>query len=178
MFKSLCLVGAGAAAFVVGCGPTQIAGPKEFTDSKRGLQFNYPADWVVEELAEQNVLLVSSPVQEAGWQTNVFLEVRTDPDRSTPVETRLAEIAESLQERKKGFVLQSSTALANHSSGLVGGELIYEHSSQGVPLTEREVVLWMTNDKVLFVTGSAVTALWAKYERQLNIVFDSVRPAS
>ncbi len=163
---------------MVSCGQIEPAGPKQFTDSKRGLEFNYPADWVVEELAEQNVLLLSSPVQEAGWQTNVFLELRTDLDTSIPTERRLAEIAESLRHRKKGFVLQSSKALTNHSSGFAGGELIYTHSSQGMPLTEREMVLWITKDKVPFVTGSAVTALWEKYESQLNTVFDSVRPVS
>ncbi len=45
-----------------------------------------------------------------------------------------------------------------------------------MPLTEKELVLWLSDGKALFVTGSAVTSLWGKYEGQLNVVFNSVRP--
>ena len=149
--------------------------PKDYVDSKRGVQLTYPAGWTVEELAAEDVLLLMSPVQEANWQTNVFLEVRTDLDPSQPVEQRLASVVESLPSQKKGFSLVSSRALS-HASGLAGGELVYTHSSQGVPVTERELILWLPDNRILFVTASALTSLLAKYEGEINLILGSVRP--
>jgi len=156
------------------CG-TAPAKSKTYTDTKRAIQFEYPSDWVAEDVSTQNVLLVSSPVQEANWQANVFLEVRTDEDAAQPHEQRLALLSDNLAKQKKGFVLKASRILA-HPSGLGAGELVYTHASQDVPLTEKELILWLGDGRVLFVTGSAVTSLWGKYEPQLNVVFDSVRP--
>jgi hypothetical protein len=161
-------------AIAVSCGKAQPLQPKSFADPKRGIQFQYPADWTVEELAQQNVLLVSSPIQEANWQTNVFIELRTDGDSVQPAEQRLATLAENLGKSKQGFVLTSSKLLV-HASGLAGGELQYTHVTQGVPLTDRELILWLGEGKTLFVTASAVTSLWSKYEAQLDNILNSVR---
>jgi hypothetical protein len=62
-----------------------------------------------------------------------------------------------------------------HESGLPAGELVYQHSSQGMPLTERELILWLNDHKVLFATGSAVTSLRTKYEVQIGSILDSLR---
>jgi hypothetical protein len=164
-------------AFVLGalasCGKGTAAAPKAFADAKRGIQFQYPADWTVEELAQQNVLVVSSPIQEANWQTNVFVELRTDDAPELPIEQRLGTLAENLGKFKQSFVLISSKPVS-HPSGVAAGELRYTHVTQGVPLTDRELVLWLAPGKTLFVTGSAVTSLWPKYEADLNTILDSV----
>jgi hypothetical protein len=161
-------------AMLSGCRSREPMPPRTYVDSKRGVQFEYPADWTTEEIAEQNVLLLSSPVQEANWQTNVFIEVRADVDTSQTREQRLATLADNLKRTKSGFALQSSRVFAD-SSGVPAGELIYTHNSQGIPLTEREVILWLAPGKELFVNGSAVTSLWSKYAPQMNVVFDSIR---
>jgi hypothetical protein len=148
--------------------------PKKYVDAKRGVQLEYPSDWTAEEVSEQNVLLLSSPVQEANWQTNVFIELRNDLDTSQTPERRLSTLADNLKTTKSGFALQSSRVFT-HPSGAPAGELIYTHSSQGVPLTEREVILWLEPGKALFVNGSAVTSLLSKYEPQMNVIFDSIR---
>ena len=150
--------------------------PKKYVDAKRGVQFAYPSDWTVEEVPEQNVLLLSSPVMEADWQTNVFIELRSDLGTSQPHEKRLSALAANLKKEKAGFALQSSRVFT-HSSGMPAGELIYTHNSDGVPLTEREVILWPAPGKALFVTGSAVTSLWSKYAPQINVIVDSIRQA-
>ena len=148
--------------------------PKKYVDTKRGVQFEYPSDWTAEEVPEQNVLLLSSPVLEADWQTNVFIELRSDLDASQAREKRLSTLAENLKRTKSGFALKSSRVFT-HSSGMPAGELIYTHNSDGVPLTERDVILWPAPGKALFVTGSAVTSLWSKYAPQMNVIFDSIR---
>jgi len=162
-------------ALILACAKHEAAPPKTYVDSKRGVQFEYPSDWTAEELKEQNVLLLSSPVQEANWQTNIFIELRKDLDAAQTADQRLATLADNLARKKSGFALQSSR-LFTHKSGMPAGELIYTHTSQGVPLTERELVLWLRDGRTLFVTGSAVTSLSTKYASQLNVVFDSVRP--
>lgn len=162
------------AIILLACGSREVAKPKRYVDASRGIQFEYPADWTVEDLREQNVLLLSSPVVEKNWQTNIFIELRTDADSATPHERRAAALADNLSRQKNGFRLQSMKNFT-HPSGVPAAELIYTHDSQGVALTEREILLWLTPGKVLFVTGSAVTSLWTKYEPQLNVVFDSVR---
>ena len=164
-------------ALSLACAKHAPAPPKTYVDSKRGVQFEYPSDWSAEEVMEQNVLLLSSPVQEANWQTNIFIERRRDLDTTQPREQRLATLADNLARKKSGFALQSSRVFT-HKSGVPAGELIYTHTSQGVPLTERELILWLPDGRTLFVTGSAVTSLWAKYANQMKVVFDSVRPTS
>jgi len=161
----------------ISCTKHETASPKKYFDAKRGVQFEYPSDWSAEELAQQNVLLLSSPIMEANWQTNVFIELRSDLDSSQPLEQRLATLAENLKRTKSGFALQSSRVFP-HPSGIPAGELIYTHNSQGVPLTEREVVLWLDRRTALFVDGSAVTSLWSKYAPQMNTIFDSIRRIS
>jgi hypothetical protein len=160
-------------ALSLACAKHAPSPPKIYVDSKRGVQFEYPSDWSAEEVAEQNVLLLSSPVQEANWQTNIFIELRRDLDTTQSREQRLATLADNLARKKSGFALQSSRVFT-HKSGLPAGELIYTHTSQGVPLTEREIILWLPDGRTLFVTGSAVTSLWAKYADQMNVVFDSI----
>jgi hypothetical protein len=167
----------GVAAILVACGQPQPSQSQTYTDSKRGVQLQYPADWSVEDLAQQNVLLLSSPLQEANWQTNVFLELRTDLETSQSSEQRLSTLAGNLGQHKTDFALQSSRVFT-HASGLPAGELLYTHTSKGVPLRERELVLWFNDGRVLFVTGSTVTTLWNKYESQLDLVFDSIRPVA
>jgi hypothetical protein len=164
----------GVATSLLGCAKATPK-PKTYVDSKRAIQFEYPGDWTAENVAQPDVLLLSSPVQEANWQTNIFLELRTDMDATQPPDRRLATLAENLAKQKGGFALQTSRTLT-HSSGLSAGELVYTHSSQGVPLTEKELILWLGDGRVLFVTGAAVTSLWGKYEGQMNTVFDSLRP--
>jgi hypothetical protein len=146
-----------------------------YRDAKRGIQLEHPADWAVEELAVQNVLLVMSPIVEADWQANVFLELRTDLDPEEPIESRLDALVTNLAQHKEAFALKSSQRVI-HPSGLEGGELVYTHVTQGVPLTDRELILWLPGGQTLFVTGSAVTALWDKYEADLDVVLTSVRP--
>jgi hypothetical protein len=162
------------ATIVVSCAPAQPPQPKSFTDAKRGIQFQYPADWTVEDLAQQDVLLVSSPIQEANWQTNVFIELRTDLEPAQSHEQRLAVLAENLGKFKQSFALTSSKAVV-HPSAVAAGELQYTHVTQGVALTDRELVLWLGEGKTLFVTGSAVTSLWPKYAAQLDTILSSVR---
>jgi hypothetical protein len=167
----------GLACVTIACTKHEAAQPKKYVDAKRGVQLEYPSDWTAEEVSEQNVLLLSSPIQEANWQTNVFIELRSDLDTSQTPEKRLATLADNLKTTKSGFALRS-TRVFTHASGIPAGELIYTHNSQGVPLTEREVILWLEPGKALFVNGSAVTSLLSKYEPQMNIIFDSIRRES
>jgi hypothetical protein len=37
------------------------------------------------------------------------------------------------------------------------------------------LILWLGEGKTLFVTASAVTSLWSKYEAQLDNILNSVR---
>jgi photosystem II reaction center protein PsbP len=172
MMRTIAVIG--LACVTIACTKHEPVQPKKYVDAKRGVQFDYPSDWIAEDVPEQNVLLVSSPIQEANWQTNVFIELRRDLDASQSPEQRLSTLADNLKRTKAGFALQSSRAFT-HASGVPAGELIYTHDSQGVPLTEREVILWLEPGKALFVTGSAVTSLWSKYEPQMNVIFDSIR---
>ncbi len=82
------------------CTKHEVAQPKKYVDSKRGVQFEYPSDWTAEELSEQNVLLLSSPIMEANWQTNVFIELRSNLDTSQTPEQRLSTLAENLKRTK------------------------------------------------------------------------------
>ena len=175
MTRTIAIVG--LICITMACTKHEIAQPKKYVDSKRGVQFEYPSDWTAEELSQQNVLLLSSPIMEANWQTNVFIELRRDLDMSQTPEQRLSTLADNLKRTKSEFALQSSRVFT-HPSGAPGGELIYTHNSQGVPLTEREVVLWLEPGKALFLNGSAVTSLWSKYQPQMNVIFDSIRRAA
>ncbi|HEY8181954.1 MAG TPA: hypothetical protein VII32_06910, partial [Thermoanaerobaculia bacterium] len=114
----------GVACITIACTKHEAAQPKKYVDAKRGVQFEYPLDWTAEEVSEQNVLLLSSPVLEANWQTNVVIELRSDLDTSQTPEQRLATRADNLKTTKSGFALQSSRVFT-HASGVPAGELIY-----------------------------------------------------
>jgi hypothetical protein len=148
--------------------------PNTHIDAKRGLQFAYPGDWSIEELSEENSLLLMSPTQEGNWQTNVYLEVRTNLDPGQPIVVRLAVLVQNLSKQKKGFSLASSRSFS-HASGRPASELVYTHSSQGVPLTERELIVWLPDNRVLFVTSSVLTSLEAKYQGQIDLILESIR---
>ena len=90
------------------CGTPPQGGPSTYVDSLRGVKLEYPASWTVEELADRDVLLQLSPVQEADWQTNIFIELRRDLETSLPREERLRTLADNLDREKAGFALQSS----------------------------------------------------------------------
>jgi len=64
----------------------------------------------------------------------------------------------------------------SHPSGLLAGELVYTHVKAGVTLRESEFVIWLSEGRTLFVTGSAVDSLWPKYEPAISLVLNSVRP--
>jgi len=64
-------------------------------DLARGIQFEHPSEWTLEEIPGQNVLLLLSPVVEADWQANVFIEVRTDR-APAGVQSRLDALLEEL----------------------------------------------------------------------------------
>jgi hypothetical protein len=156
-------------------GTPAAAQTRTLVDSARAIQLEYPAGWSCEEVSDGKVRLLMSPVSEADWQTNVYLELRTVPDVRWSSERRLSSYVEQLELHRKNFVLRSSRVLT-HSSGLAGGELIFSDNMDGVPLTQRELLLWYPDGRELFVAAAVVTSLWSKYEDQVDLIFDSLRP--
>jgi hypothetical protein len=155
------------------CG-TLDSGTATHRDPTRGIQFEHASDWTLEEIPSQNVLLVMSPVVEANWQANVFIEVRTD-QAPADVQSRLDALLEELPNYKQSFSLIRAQPVS-HSSGLQAGEIVYTHVTDGVPLRESELIIWLDEGRTLFVTGSAVASLWQKYEPDISLVLNSVRP--
>ena len=144
---------------------------------KHDVRLQVPASWEAEELAEQNVVLLMSPVEDAGWQTNVFLEARRDRETGRSEKQMISTLIENLRTQKRAFVLKHSRALV-HPSGLRGTELVYTHTVDGIALTEKEIVLRVGAGRLLFVSGSAASSLWRKYEPQIDAVLGSIRPLS
>lgn len=174
MKTSNALMMVGMVLSAAACAPHAPPPPRSYTDAQRGVRFDYPGDWKVEDLRGENVLLVSCPVEEAGWQTNVFIEMRPSPGGVRPPETRLAEAVEGVRAQKKNCVVLGSRVFP-HGSGVTAGEMTYTHEIDDVPLTEREVILWFNDGRALYATGSAATRFWSKYEGSIRVILDSLR---
>lgn len=150
-------------------------GPREVQSRRHEIRFQLPAGWGSENLDDAGALLLMSPVQEAGWQTNVFLERAQDRRHGRSHDELIDTLVANLGRHKQDFALRAKRRL-RHPSGLRGTELIYTHTVAGVSLTDKELVLRMGDEQLLVVTGSAVTSLWSKYEPEIDAVLTSIRP--
>ena len=153
----------------------QPTGASDSTNSRNymGVTFAYPKDWVVEESTDPVGLYVRPPAKDEPWQTNVFLEVRSDPaDRALAI--ALDDAATGVSISKSDFKLKSKSVLT-HPAGFEYGRLEYTNTSSGVPLTQWELIVPMDKGNRLYLQASSATETWPKYEPEFQKVIDSIR---
>jgi hypothetical protein len=158
-----------------GAPSAQAAGASDATISRsyKGVTFAYPKDWAVEESTDPVGLYVRPPAKDEPWQTNVFLEVRPDPqDRALAV--ALDDAATGVSISKSDFKLKSKSVLT-HPAGFQYGRLEYTNTSSGVPLTQWELIIPMDKGNRVYLQASSATETWPKYEPDFQKVIDSIR---
>jgi hypothetical protein len=148
---------------------------REVRSQEHEVRFLLPADWSRADVPESEALLLVSPVQEAGWQTNVYVELAQDRRPGRSQDQLIETLVGNLERRRQDFVLVGVKPV-KHASGLRGTELVYTHTLEGVALTEKELVLRLGDNRLLVVTGSATTPLWTKYQPEIDVVLGSIRP--
>jgi hypothetical protein len=99
---------------------------------------------------------------EAGWQASIFVEVRVDRDRR-PLSQGVDDLAPNLRARKPNF-REVRREFGELPSGLRYGRLEYACSNEGTPLTEWEVVVELGGRDRIFVSASAASATWGRYQ--------------
>ena len=134
--------------------------------------FSAPANWSKENL-EGGVLLLMAPNAEAGWQANVSFESRRDLDRRD-LPQMLQALIPNIQRAKTNVEIVES-GVRDHPAGFRYGFILYRHSNQGVALLDREIVIPLGRDGVLFVLTSTAQAVASKYEPIFASLVDSIR---
>ena len=142
-----------------------------YRDQKRNIQFQYPKNWTVEEVEEQNVLLIMAPEIEENWQANVFIELRENPDKK-PIDEQLDSLILNLKSNKKEMVMKNREILKTRT-GIQAGVIVFEHNPE-LKLFEKEYLLLFGDSRVVFATGSAVSSLWSKYQKQIDGILESI----
>jgi DcrB len=135
-----------------------------------GREFTVPSGWTTEEAA--GGLLLLAPRPEAGWQANVFLEVRVDRERRS-LEQGLADLAPNLRARKSQFT-ELSRKTGKLPSGLDYALLEYSCTQQGTALRQWDVVVELADSKRLIILASSAESRWDKYQPLFRSFLDSV----
>lgn len=137
-----------------------------------GISFTAPTGWSVEDLAQERGVLLMAPNEEAGWQANIFLELRDDAETRS-LDRALADLSVSLEGRKTKYKeLRRST---KHSAkGLEFGLLEYSHEESGATLVEREAIFPLRGKSRLFVLTSTAKSVEGKYTPIFDTFLNSV----
>lgn len=171
------LICVGIALFSLPIPPTEyVTRPKVFTDARRYIRFDYPYDWSVEDMFNEDALSVTSPSYGSKWQARVSIKTSVDKGFGGAAEHQLAAYIEEMRQAKQNFVLKSSRTLT-HPSGLQGIELVYTCTTpkDNLPITKKDLAIWHPDGRVVDFTVTAATDEWPRFEAQINAILDSVR---
>ena len=131
-----------------------------------------PEGWTRQKMLEGTVLVLLAPREEAGWQANVFFELRRDQDGRS-LEKMADDLLANLKKRKRGFELKTRQTIT-HRNGRSACVIEYAHNQQGLALREREMVMPLADGLVLFATASGAEAVWGKQEPVFERIFGSI----
>jgi hypothetical protein len=146
-------------------------------DTPPRIDFARPANWSMEKV--QGGTLLRAPVEEMGWQANIFVETRVNDDWQL-IDAGLKKTSAELAKRHQNYreISRDSGLLP---SGLRHHRLTYTSTNEGTPLTQWEVLIELEGDPeyhfVLFILASAATAVWGKYQPVFESFLQSVRKA-
>jgi hypothetical protein len=139
------------------------------------LQLAHPATWEVEILNDTNGLLLMDPRVEMDWQASILLELRRD-EQDRPLDVAMTDLCAAQQEEHVGFDLRRQE-LREHPTGQSYWLLEFDSLTDGMPLTQRLILLATSGRGRLFVTAASERSLWPKYEPVFDAVMNSIRPA-
>lgn len=173
---------AGLAAALAGCsGPARPSGTRDVPTADApapqqfaGVAFVAPPGWSSERL--EGGLLLLAPEIEAGWQANLFLELRED-EEARSLEEGMADLVPNLEARKQHFQ-EISRRIERQPGGLRFGRIKYTCANQGTALTEWEVIIPLEGRKRLFVLASSASARWSRYQPAFQQFIESLRTGS
>lgn len=161
-----------AVLLAVACGGSEDAPTTTYSDPDGNFSFSYPSTWAVEAVPEMNGVLLLAPDIEHDWQANMFFEWGLrHPSHSA--ERMLSDLATEISTRKPDYVYRSS-GITTLGSGLEAGVLEYDHTNEGTPLIDREVLIPARDARMLFVTASTAKAAARKYQPIFDRVLNSV----
>ena len=136
-----------------------------------GIEFEPPPGWTTEDI-QGGLLLLASEI-EGGWQANLFLEVRDDPDARS-LEQAIDELVPNLRASKQGF-REVSRTIETHPNGFRIARVEFTCVNQETAITEWEIVIELGQEKRLFVLASSASGLWGKYQPIFERFIKSLR---
>lgn len=137
------------------------------------IQFEPPGGWSTERIA--GGVLILAPTIEAGWQANIFLELRRAPqDRS--LEAALADNIAGLREAKSQF-REIRRSVEETGAGLQYAIVEYTSKNEDTSLTEWEMIVPLSGQKRLFILASSASALREKYHPAFAAFVGTLEPA-
>lgn len=177
--ESVCVLGAVLVAASVtwtGCSenrrePATGAGGRPDVVHFSGDKLTVPAGWSAERI-QGGLLLMAAEVQD-GWQANLFLEERPDPDSSS-LEDWLGAAPETLRQQKLGFKLLDRT-IRTSTGGMEYACLEYTFISKEVPLREWYIVGKRGQGKKCFIYASAAARRWEQDSPNFKSIVDCLR---
>jgi len=137
------------------------------------IQFELPRDWTAENIA--GGLLALAPTIEAGWQANIFLECRRDPENRS-LEVALADYISTLRDSKSQF-RETRRSSQESAAGLRYAVVEYTCQNEDTSLTQWEIIVSLSGQKRLFILASSSSALWGKYQPVFEAFADSLEIA-
>ena len=137
------------------------------------IQFELPRDWTTESAA--GGLLALAPTIEAGWQANIFLEFRRDPDNRS-LEVALADYISALRDSKSQF-RETRRSFQESAAGLRYAVVEYTCQNEDPSLIAWQIIVSLLGQKRLFVLASSSSALWEKYQPVFEAFADSLEIA-
>lgn len=149
---------------------SRVGGPTNVVQFS-GSELKVPAGWTSEKI--QGGLLVMAAEDHDGWQANLFLEEKGDPD-SRSLADWLEAAPESLRQQKQGFNLLDRSVHTS-AGGMEYARLEYTFTSKNVGLREWYIVGKRGNGKKVFVYASAAAARWEQDSPVFKGIVDSLR---
>ena len=112
------------------------------------LGYDIPDGWSSETLGDPEGELLLAPEEEAGWQANIFVEGREDPE-GRDLESALDDLIPNLSACKEEFQLSAKNILRN-GHGTRIGVIEFFHAASGIPIVEWELVIPHSGPTVFF----------------------------
>ena len=145
-----------------------------YSDPGSGIAFDYPQGWNIVRGGTENGVIVECPTAEADWKARVVIRV-TQNTQGPNIQHIVGHHVKTVVNPKKGVEILNKRKVGL-GSGLGGYSVEYECFLDGIPVTERDTILFLDNRRnLIIVTETTATFTKERYGPMLYSVMRSLR---
>jgi hypothetical protein len=146
---------------------------KHYIDSKKNIEFSYPADWVISDniTLPENTTQILFPKPQQGWRPMVELTVLDNAANGLNT-SLLDKITNEIQKNSKNFVLHDKKI---KSGGDGRGGLLYQYEEDSLTLLGQKILIPLANNRILSLTGVTEKSVWSQFAPLIMLIVNSAK---